>query len=101
MLRTWGQAWQAGTPAKKALLLHGPPGCGKTSAAHALANDLGWGVLELNASDVRSGKAIQRVAGEGSRHETFSASGDYFASAKGLRKLIILDEADNLYERGG
>lgn len=100
-LRAWAQAWHEGNPSRKAILLHGPPGAGKTSAAHALAADLGWGVIELNASDVRSAAAIKRVAGAGALHETFSDTGEFFSSSKGKRKLIILDEADNLYERGG
>lgn len=100
-LRAWAQAWAEGHPTRKAILLHGPPGAGKTSAAHAVAHDLGWGVIELNASDVRSGPAIRKVAGAGALHETFSDTGEFFSSSKGKRKLIILDEADNLYERGG
>lgn len=100
-LRAWGEAWRTGVPPKRGVLLHGPPGSGKTSAALALAAEFGWGVVELNASDVRSGPAIRRIAGSGAVHETFSDTGEYFASAKGKRKLILLDEADNLYERGG
>ncbi|MBI2078042.1 MAG: replication factor C large subunit [Euryarchaeota archaeon] len=101
VLRAWAESWHKGVPEKRAALLHGPPGAGKTSAAHALARELGWGLIELNASDVRSGPAIHRVAGQGAMHETFSDSGEYFASREGKRKLIVLDEADNLYERGG
>src|SRR5688572_28853318 len=97
----WANAWHEGKPEKKAVLLHGPPGAGKTSVALALANEFGWGIVELNASDVRSGPAIKRIAGAGALHETFSDTGEFFSSAKGKRKLIILDEADNLYERGG
>lgn len=100
-LRAWANAWHEGKPEKKAVLLHGPPGSGKTSAALALATEYGWGIIELNASDIRSGPAIKRIAGAGAMHETFSDTGEFFSSAKGKRKLIVLDEADNLYERGG
>jgi replication factor C large subunit len=96
----WADSWAEGPPKQRALLLIGAPGCGKTSAAIALAAERGWGVIELNASDARSQDAIRRVAGHGAMHETFSDDGAYFSSRKGQRKLIIIDEADNLYERG-
>jgi replication factor C subunit 1 len=38
----------------RACLISGPPGIGKTSAAHIVAKSLGFDVLEKNASDVRS-----------------------------------------------
>ncbi|EGV60115.1 DNA replication factor C, large subunit [Yamadazyma tenuis ATCC 10573] len=38
----------------RACLISGPPGIGKTTAAHLIAEDLGFDVLEKNASDVRS-----------------------------------------------
>jgi replication factor C large subunit len=95
-MRDWAEAWKTGMPAKRALVLAGPPGTGKTSAALALANDMGWTAVELNASDARNASAIQRVATAGAVHQTFGADGSFAG-----RKLIILDEADSLYERGG
>lgn len=38
----------------RAALISGPPGIGKTTAAHLVAHELGFDVLEKNASDVRS-----------------------------------------------
>ena len=35
-------------------LLYGPPGLGKTTLAHVVANHAGYNVVEINASDDRS-----------------------------------------------
>jgi replication factor C large subunit len=88
----WGRSW---TKESKPLLLYGKPGTGKTSSVYALATDLGWEVIELNASDQRTKDIILKVAGVSS--VTGSLSG-------AARKLILLDEADNLHgtaDRGG
>lgn len=98
-LRRWAENWEHGHPQKKAAILVGPPGTGKTSAALALAEDMGWGVLELNASDARNYAVIKKVALSGALHDTFTDDGDYISSRSGGRKLVILDEADNLYEQ--
>ncbi|MCQ8893081.1 MAG: replication factor C large subunit [Methanolinea sp.] len=87
----WARTW---TPQKKPLLLYGKPGTGKTTSAHALANDMHWEAIELNASDQRTRAVIERVAGSGSTT----------ASLSGGKRLIIIDEADNLHgtaDRGG
>jgi len=79
---------------KKAVILHGPPGCGKTSAAHALSFEKEWEVIELNASDKRSAGVINNIVGQASTSNTFCKT----------TRLIILDEADNLHgneDRGG
>jgi len=98
-LRKWASAWQRGRPEKKAILLQGPPGIGKTSAALALANEMGWSIVEMNASDSRNADAIRKVATRGAVLQTFSDSGEFLRAAQGGRKLIILDEADNVFGR--
>lgn len=98
-LRRWGEAWQKGHPRTKAVTLRGEPGTGKTSAALALANDMGWDFIEMNASDHRNAAAIKKVAGIGAVSQTFTAEGEFLSAARGRRKLIILDEADNLFGR--
>ena len=103
-MKKWAMDWDQGKP-QKPIILVGKPGCGKTSAARALANDMKWGVIELNASDVRNEKNIKRIAMVGAVNETFTDDGKFISSKFGGRKLIIFDEADNLYEgkddRGG
>jgi replication factor C large subunit len=91
-IAAWAINW---TNKSKPLLIYGKPGIGKTSCAYALANDMGWDVIELNASDQRTAAVIERIAGIGSVTASLSGSG---------RKLIVLDEADNLQgtaDRGG
>ncbi len=98
-LRNWGDSWADGTPRFKAVVLRGEPGTGKTSAALALANDMNWDCIEMNASDHRNATSIKKVAGAGSVSQTFSLEGEFLSSSKGRRKLVILDEADNLFGR--
>ncbi|KAF8314765.1 hypothetical protein DL93DRAFT_2043266, partial [Clavulina sp. PMI_390] len=40
-----------------ALLVTGPSGCGKTAAVHACAEELGWGIIEVNAGMGKRGGA--------------------------------------------
>ena len=85
-------------------MLRGEPGIGKTSASLALARDMGWDFIEMNASDHRNAASIQKVAGAGAVTQTFTPDGDFLSSVHGKRKLVIIDEADNLFgnqDRGG
>src|SRR5438067_9650811 len=91
-LRKWAAAWQRGRPDKKAVILQGPPGIGKTSAALALAKEMGWSVVEMNASDSRNAEAIRKVATRGAVLQTFSDSGEFLRAAQGGRKLIVRSE---------
>ena len=98
-LKAWAMSWERKIPQKKAVVLSGKPGIGKTSAAYAIANDFKWLPIELNASDARNAAAINAVATAGATHQTFSNSGEFISTKSGGRKLIIIDEADNLFEK--
>lgn len=97
-LRKWAKSWLHEKPKQKAVILSGKAGTGKTSSALALANEQGWATIELNTSDARNAQKIKDVATSGAINETFSDDGSFISSKSGGRKLIILDEADNLYE---
>ncbi len=99
VLRRWAESWSKGKPRRKAIVLRGDPGTGKTSAALALALDMNWDHIEMNASDHRNAASIRKVAGAGAMSQTFSSTGEFMASSEGRRKLVILDEADNLFGR--
>ncbi len=93
-LEEWARTWE---DHRETVIVHGSPGVGKTSAAHALAADNGWPTIELNASDGRTKDVIERVAGEAAKSGTLTAGGSG-------RRLVIIDEADNLHgnvDRGG
>jgi replication factor C large subunit len=79
-------------PDKAAVLLEGPPGIGKTTIVFALANDLNMEVVETNASDTRTKKAI-----ESKLKETTKTRGimDFITESK--QKLILIDEIDGIY----
>jgi replication factor C large subunit len=96
-LAEWARTWD---DHQEAVIVHGSPGVGKTSAAHALASDMGWDLMELNASDARTKDVIERVAGEAAKSSTLTQA----VQGETERRLILLDEADNIHgnaDRGG
>ncbi|KAJ9118684.1 hypothetical protein QFC22_003904 [Naganishia vaughanmartiniae] len=96
-LESWPKLYKEGfkKPGKdglgiyRAILISGPPGIGKTTAAHLVAKLKGYDIIEMNASDTRSKKLIQDTTAAGVRVTN--------------RTCLIMDEVDGMSagDRGG
>jgi replication factor C large subunit len=95
-VRNWINLWKEGTPVKKALILYGPPGSGKTTTATVLAKEAGVPLIEMNASDERNAEAMKRIALMASQYGDLMNIGNEGDS--GFQKIILIDEADNIFE---
>lgn len=82
----WLREWK---PGKKAMLVVGPPGTGKTTMVTLLARESGMSLIDLNASDVRTKDKLEKKIGEATM--TVSLFGE--------TSLIFLDEVDGLLGR--
>ena len=82
----WLESWGKIDKSKRASLLYGPAGTGKTVTVEAAARDLGYDLIEVNASDKRTNDAISKVAG------LAATQGGLF----GRTRIILLDEIDGI-----
>lgn len=94
---------------KKAVLLSGSPGIGKTSAALIIARECGYEPIEVNASDTRSksdSSVLKGIGGKLSntiREMSTNASLNLQGSRNKQKLCLIMDEVDGMSagDRGG
>ena len=90
----------------RAIIVSGPPGIGKTTAAHLAARMEGYDVLESNASDSRSKKLVENgisdVLNNTSLNGYFAGDGKTVDQSK-KKLVLIMDEVDGMSagDRGG
>ena len=86
---------------KKAVLLYGPPGVGKTALVNAAAKEYNFSIIEMNASDTRSEKAVNAVAKPAT---SYRALDNFSGTTKTKGNMLFLDEVDGIagnQDRGG
>ncbi|MGA2130519.1 MAG: replication factor C large subunit [Candidatus Pacearchaeota archaeon] len=77
----------------KAIIIHGPPGTGKTSLAFAAANENHAELFELNASDLRNREKLIEILKPATEQRSLTKE----------KKIILVDEVDGISEtdKGG
>lgn len=85
-IRNWASLDAAGIPRRNRILLSGPPGTGKTSAASAIAAELGRPLVTARVEGLIS-SYLGETAANLANLFTFIASGPY---------VLLLDEFDSL-----
>ncbi|KAK3946435.1 replication factor C subunit 1 [Diplogelasinospora grovesii] len=95
-----------GMGAYRAIIISGPPGIGKTTAAHLAARLEGYDVLESNASDTRSKRLIEEGVSDVLNNTSLLGyfAGDGKKVDEGKKKIVlVMDEVDGMSagDRGG
>ena len=91
----------------RSVMIHGPPGIGKTTAAHLVAKLEGYDIVESNASDTRSKKLVETglkgVLSTTSLMGYFGRPGTTEVESSKKKLVLIMDEVDGMSagDRGG
>ena len=95
-------------PAPKGILLYGPPGCGKTLIAKAVANSLARKVSETTGAEARSfflnikgPELLNKYVGETERHIRLVFQRAREKAAEGLPVIVFFDEMESLFRTRG
>lgn len=90
---------------RKVLMLTGPPGLGKTTLAHVCAQQAGYDVLEINASDERSKDVVKGRIRDAVGTETVKSvavDSDPNKANKSSRPVcVVVDEVDGVVGGSG
>ncbi len=95
----------------KGVLLYGPPGCGKTLIAKAVANSLAKKMAELRGEDSREAKSyflnikgpelLNKFVGETERHIRLIFQRAREKASEGTPVIVFFDEMDSIFRTRG
>ncbi len=96
-------------PAPKGILLYGPPGCGKTLIAKAVANSLSKKVAAVNGSanaksyfmNIKGPELLNKYVGETERQIRLIFQRAREKSEEGNPVIVFFDEMDSLFRTRG
>jgi proteasome-associated ATPase len=96
-------------PAPKGILLYGPPGCGKTLIAKAVANSLAKKVAEMSGDqearsyflNIKGPELLNKYVGETERQIRLVFQRAREKSEEGVPVIVFFDEMDSLFRTRG
>jgi proteasome-associated ATPase len=96
-------------PAPKGILLYGPPGCGKTLIAKAVANSLAKKVAEVSGDktarsyflNIKGPELLNKYVGETERQIRLVFQRAREKSEEGFPVIVFFDEMDSLFRTRG
>jgi len=96
-------------PAPKGILLYGPPGCGKTLIAKAVANSLARKVAEVTGNtntrsyflNIKGPELLNKYVGETERQIRLVFQRAREKSEEGVPVIVFFDEMDSLFRTRG